>query len=65
MTVRHIFKNEETNIASQVGDYHNGKNFYGFSVILKDLDAAETLPQIKIFKDEAEAIAYAKRITAV
>lgn len=34
----------------------------GFSVVLKDLDSGEILPQAKIFKDMKKAVVYAKKI---
>ena len=48
--------NAADGIAAEIAVYHKG----GFSVALKDTDAGEYLPTVKVFADYGAAVAYAE-----
>lgn len=59
--ILHTFKNNEYGVQSSIAAYERG----GYSVAFKDTDADKYLDEIRIFKIEADAIAYAKKIANI
>ncbi len=51
-----VYKNKELGLAALVSE----PSFDGYAVVLKDTDAGEYLPTVKLFPNRWDAIAYAK-----